>query len=146
MAITVRVLDLGELKQFVTEDDMRAVGEYALRLQQARIARGEGSRGKKMKRYDKDYAEERAEAGLPTDRRTLRRTGRMLDSRTVLESTATRATIGFENPEQYFYVQQAKTPFVKATKDERKLLTEFVKKRVTERLKENLTRARANKR
>lgn len=146
MAITVRVIDLGPLKRFVTEDDMRAAGQFILRMQRERIARGEGQRGRKMKRYSRAYAKERAEAGLPTDKRTLSRTGAMLASRDIIEAKATSVRIGFKSKARYVFVNQARTPFVKATKPERQLATEFIKRRVQRRLKANLAEARSRKR
>jgi len=145
MAITVRVLNLGKLAQFVTKADMLAAGEFANRLQKERIARGGGTRGP-MKPYDPEYAEERHKEGLPTSTRTLRRTGKMLDSRGVTSATDRRVTVGFRSPEPYFYAQQKATPFVKTTKEERKRITEFVKQRIKDRLKKTLADARAEKR
>ena len=143
MGITVRVIDLGKLQKFVTKEDMQAAGKFMLALQKKRIARGEGSRGSKMKRYSKAYQKERAEAGLPINVRTLRRTGSMLESRAVLSSTDTETRIGFKKAAPYVYVNQARTPFVKATKTERNLVSKFTRRVVRERLRKQLAAARA---
>lgn len=146
MPITVRIIDLRELRRFVTKEDMAKAGQYALRLQRERIAKGIGQRGRRMKRYSREYREERAEKGLPTDRRTLRLSGRMLDSRKVVAANEKSARIGFQNAPRYAYVQQARTPFVKATKDERDLIRKYLVARIKRRTKQNLQRARASKR
>jgi len=146
VAITVRVLDLGELKRFVTAEDMRVAAEALLDRQKSRIAEGKGSSGRPMKRYSKAYAADRKAAGLPAEGpRTLRRTGRMLDSRSVVEATEKKAKIGFRNPEKYYYVQQRKSRFVKATKQERADVSALVAKRIKDRLGENMAKARARK-
>ncbi len=142
MAITVRVLDLGALAKFVTKADMRAVGERIIALQSERIAAGEGTH-RKLKKLSKAYAKE---TGRPDRVRTLKRTGRMLASRAVVEVTESRTKVGFRNKAKYVYVQQAKTPFVKATKKERVLLRDFLADRVKARLAENLRSAKAGKR
>lgn len=139
--VTVRVLNLGALAKFVTKEDMQAAAEYMLKLQAERVAQGIGQRGKPMKRLSKDYAEEEGKGRV----RTLKRTGKMLDSRGVLDATEKRATIGFQNAEKYYYVNQARSPFVKATKEERQKLAEFLAARVKKRLRENLASARATK-
>ena len=143
MPVTVRMLDLGPLRKWITPDDMRAAGQLALTLQRDRIARGEGSRGRPMKRYSKSYKAQLADEGRPTDKRTLRRTGKMLDSRQVKGATAVRATVGFAAPEKYMFVQQATTPFVKATKDERNQIRDYLIERVKARIKQNLAEARS---
>lgn len=138
--ITVRVLDLGLLRRLVTKEDMRAAAEMMLELQAKRIAAGGGTRGK-MKRLSPAYAKE-----VGHSNRTLVRTGRMLASRAVLSATKTKATVGFKNAPQYAYVNQARTPFVKATKEERKTLAEFLTARIKARTAKNLAEARGRKR
>jgi len=147
VAITVRVLDLGELKEFVTADDLRAAAEALIDMQRARISEGKGSSGRPMKRYSKAYAEDRKAAGLPADGpRTLRRSGRMLDSRSVEEVTDKKAKIGFRDPQKYYYVQQRKSRFVKATKAERNEVSKLVRTLIRERLLARHSSARARKR
>jgi len=138
--ITVRVLDIGELKKFVTEDDMRAAANYALSLQKERIAKGIGSRGRSMKRLSKAYAEE-----IGRSVRTLNKSGRMMNSRRVVEVKQNRATIGFVAAPKYAYVNQSKTPFVKATKEERNIISKFLTKRIKERLRRQHAFARSRK-
>lgn len=141
--VTVRLLDIGPLKRFVTKEDMQAVADFVLALQKKRIAAGIGSRGTNMKRYSKAYAAERSAAGLPSDKRTLRRSGAMLDSRKVLSVSDTRARIGFDSAQKHAYVNQARTPFVKATKDERKLAGRFLARLIRERLRKTKAQALA---
>lgn len=145
MAITVRMVNLLELAKFATKEDFEAAGEYALKLQRERIARGEGQTGKPMRKYDPDYAKERAEAGLPNDKRTLSRTGSMLASRAVVAADEKSAKVGFKSAPKHAYVHQKKTPFVKATKRERFMLTNFLRLRIEKRLKEQQMKARGRK-
>jgi len=128
--------------RLATEADMRAVGKYILAVQARRIARGEGSTGRKMKRYSKAYRKARAAAGLPTDIRTLRLTGSMLEGRSVTEVDNRKARIGFPGAPRYFHINQARTPFVKATDEEMGLARAFLRRVIRERVRKDLASAR----
>lgn len=145
--VTVRVLNLEPLiKKMVLKEDMRAVGEKVIDDQAARIARGEGSRGRRMRRYTRRYREQLEREGRQSSIRTLRRTGHMLNSRGIAFVSHKQVRVGWTAKDRYFFINQKYTPFVKPTKAEREDLSKFVDERVRARLRKNLAEARANMR
>lgn len=135
-SLTVRVPDLSVLRKFISSQDFKKVCTDLLKLQQARIGRGIGSNGRQMPQLSKAHA---ARVGRKT--RTLNLTGRLLGARRVkvAESRAGwSANIGFVNARAYFYINQARTPFLAPTIGERRFLLKAVSKAVTARLKQNL--------
>ncbi len=142
MPATFSMIDLKPLMRWLTPDDMRRAGERLFRLQQARIDAGGGTRGK-MKGYSAGYKKKLAAAGEPTTPRDLRRTGKMLNSRAVMKFTATSATIGFSPREAYMYINQARTPFTKPTKEERADTRAFLIQLARDRSERNLETARS---
>lgn len=147
MSIRVRAVDLKGMK-LVDADIMRKAGMYLLRLQAQRVMRGEGSNGAPMKPYSPGYAAYRQEKGRPTDRRTLLFSGNMWRARNTKDVTATKVTIGWPaNIEAIKALgNEARTPFVKATPEEIRLVTEFIRERIKEKVKAELARLRASKR
>ena len=141
MSIVVKAPDLRKLAKFITSDDLRKAAERLIEQQEGRITSGRGSRGGNpyhFRRYTRGYREFRQRKGMASAVRTLRLTGRMLDSRAVKRVSNRSARIGFSENVRYFFVQQANTPFLKPTKKEREFFQEDVLKAMRARLSENV--------
>ena len=108
---------------------MRRAALYLLRLQAERLEAGLGSNNAALKPYSKGYAAYRASKGRSTDKRTLTFTGRMKAARGVKAVTDKTAVIGWPAGEEAAKAlgNQRRTPFVRATPDEIKKVTEFIR-------------------
>lgn len=140
--IRVKVKDLSNL-QVITEKAMERAGQYLLRLQQQRLEQGIGSDGSPMRAYSEDYAEFRREKGRATDRRTLTFTGLMRNRRKVIKVTRTSVTIGWPAGDEAAKARgnDARTPFIRATEEERTKVAAMLKAEIVEALRQQIATA-----
>jgi phage gpG-like protein len=95
MAVTIKVTrDFGPLELTLTAEDMRDVGDFAVRRIRTRTESGKDVRGSAFKDYSPDYAAAKREA-LGHSRVDLTVSGRMLNDMQVTSVTNKTATISF---------------------------------------------------
>ena len=110
----------------------KRAGNTLLRLNVQRIEKGIGSDGGLMKPYSPKYKAKRQATGRAVDKRTLRWTGQMMQSRLVVSVKNGIATLGWKpgkNAEKAAG-NETRTPFTQPTVKERNAVLEFVRKQV----------------
>ena len=139
----------GFMKNLVTQEILEQAAQYLLRLQTARLDKGLGSEGEPLPPYSPGYAAFRSAHGRVVDRRTLTYTGQMLAGRRVEAVNASRVKLGWSPgtlEAKKAAGNEKRSPFVKATPKEVKLVTEFIQRKIRERAKKILAEERAKKR
>lgn len=124
-----------------TAQMFKRLGETFLRISRERIESGIGSSGDAMPPYSAAYAKKRGATGRDVAVRTLVFTGAMLAARRILSLDDDSVLVGFpDGTEEADKARgnEARTPFLKPTPDERDDLRELMRKLVVEKARQDI--------